>query len=541
MGYHRHVGGERINSSKEFCNMKTETCLVYVLDTSGKPLMPTKRFGKVRRLLDSGKAKVVQTIPFTIQLLYEPDTHYVQPIVLGIDPGREHIGLTATTKKGRAVFKARFDTHNGEVTKHMSKRRMYRQASRHGERLRRKRRAKKYGTLMKCGEVDRKLPGYENGTVKVKGILNTEARFNNRKRKPGWMTPTARHLLECHENIVMFVERIIPIREISIEVARFDFVAMSYPNARYQMYGNGPMKGYDSQLEALRDIQKGKCLLCQKGPVEQKHHMRPRSLGGSDTLGNLVGLCNSCHDKIHQKQGKALERLSKKKEGFNKKYAAASVLNQIMGRFIDWCTDRYPGKVTLTDGKATKDYRDAHGLVKDHHVDAQCIAMCACDYGTEWDGSNLHCYVIRKYRRHDRARVKAQVSRTYKIGKTTVAKNRKPAMVASVARDGKMAYTKQKEPALSDWYEEQVQKHGEQEAMRMRSQLVVAPSYRRYNDVKRTLPGTIFYHEGKRYVKSGQIRPDDSHLYYQAEGVDSRNFPAKDCRIFYNKGIVVMS
>ena len=81
--------------------MKTEICLVYVLDASGKPLMPTKRFGKVRRLLDSGKAKVVQTIPFTIQLLYEPDTHYIQPVVLGVDPGREHIGLTATTKKGR--------------------------------------------------------------------------------------------------------------------------------------------------------------------------------------------------------------------------------------------------------------------------------------------------------------------------------------------------------------------------------------------------------------------------------------------------------
>ena len=49
--------------------MKTEICLVYVLDASGKPLMPTKRFGKVRRLLDNGKAMVVQTIPFTILLL----------------------------------------------------------------------------------------------------------------------------------------------------------------------------------------------------------------------------------------------------------------------------------------------------------------------------------------------------------------------------------------------------------------------------------------------------------------------------------------
>ena len=521
--------------------MKKDTYLVYVLDVFGKPLMPTKRFGKVRRLLDNGKAKVVQTMPFTIQLLYEPETHYVQPVVLGIDPGREHIGLTATTKKGKIVFRARFDTHNRDVTKHMSKRRMYRHASRRGERLRRKRRAKKNGTLMKCGEMTRKLPGYKDGTVKVKGIINTEARFKNRKRKPGSMTPTARHLLECHENIVIFLEQIIPIEEVSIEVAKFDFVAMSYPNTRYQMYGNGPMKGYDSQLEALKDIQKGKCLLCQKGPVEHKHHIRPKSLGGADTLENLVGLCNQCHDKIHKKQGKALERLSKKKEGSNKKYAAASVVNQIMGRFVKWCIDRYPEKVTLTNGKATKDYRDTHKLIKDHHIDAQCIAMCACDHDSGWDYSDLHCYIIRKYRRHDRSRVNAQVSRAYKIGKKTVAKNRKPAMVSSVAQNGNMIYTKQKEPALSDWYQEQIQKYGEKEAIRMRSRLVAVPSYRRYNDMKRNLPGTIFYHKGKRYVKSGQIRSHNSYLYYQAEGVDGRNFPAKDCDIYYNKGIVVVS
>ena len=32
---------------------------VYVLDMSGQPLMPTSRFGKVRRLLRDKKAKVV--------------------------------------------------------------------------------------------------------------------------------------------------------------------------------------------------------------------------------------------------------------------------------------------------------------------------------------------------------------------------------------------------------------------------------------------------------------------------------------------------
>ena len=47
---------------------------VYVQDKDGNPLMPTTRFGWVRRSLKSGKAVVVQSHPFTIQLTYEPET-----------------------------------------------------------------------------------------------------------------------------------------------------------------------------------------------------------------------------------------------------------------------------------------------------------------------------------------------------------------------------------------------------------------------------------------------------------------------------------
>ena len=42
---------------------------VYVLDVNGDPLMPTCRYGKVRRMLKSGQAKAVDTLPFTIQLV----------------------------------------------------------------------------------------------------------------------------------------------------------------------------------------------------------------------------------------------------------------------------------------------------------------------------------------------------------------------------------------------------------------------------------------------------------------------------------------
>ena len=42
--------------------------MVYVLDIDGEPLMPTKRYGKVRRMIRDGKAKVITRTPFTIQL-----------------------------------------------------------------------------------------------------------------------------------------------------------------------------------------------------------------------------------------------------------------------------------------------------------------------------------------------------------------------------------------------------------------------------------------------------------------------------------------
>lgn len=72
--------------------------MVYVLNKNGKPLMPTKRYGKVKHLLKSGLAKVVKREPFTIQLLYE-GTEYVQVVTLGVDAGSKVVGLSATTEK----------------------------------------------------------------------------------------------------------------------------------------------------------------------------------------------------------------------------------------------------------------------------------------------------------------------------------------------------------------------------------------------------------------------------------------------------------
>jgi hypothetical protein len=76
---------------------------VYVTNKRNQPLMPTTP-KKARLLLGAGKAKVVNQIPFTIQLLYATGEH-IQVISLGIDAGTKHIGVSATSEK-EVLFEA---------------------------------------------------------------------------------------------------------------------------------------------------------------------------------------------------------------------------------------------------------------------------------------------------------------------------------------------------------------------------------------------------------------------------------------------------
>lgn len=57
--------------------------VVYVLDRNGQPYKSTTRNGKVRRLLKENRARVVKNRPFTIQLLYTPETDYRPKILEG--------------------------------------------------------------------------------------------------------------------------------------------------------------------------------------------------------------------------------------------------------------------------------------------------------------------------------------------------------------------------------------------------------------------------------------------------------------------------
>lgn len=105
---------------------------IYVLGKDGSPQMPTTRRRHVLRLLNTGKARITQHVPFTIQLLYD-NIPVLQPITFAEDPGRTNIGMAALSLEGKLLFSAICETRNKEIAKLMEDRKNHRRASRYGE------------------------------------------------------------------------------------------------------------------------------------------------------------------------------------------------------------------------------------------------------------------------------------------------------------------------------------------------------------------------------------------------------------------------
>lgn len=486
---------------------------VYVLSKAGKPLMPTTRCGHVRHLLKQKKAKVVATKPFTIQLLYDcPEG--VQSLVLGIDPGRTNIGVAVVKEDGEPVFSAEVRTRNKEIPKLMTNRKAFRQAHRRlGRRKVRQRRAKKAGTVVPSGSIKRVLPGCKE-PIECKLIRNKEARFNNRKRPAGWLSPTANQLLLTHLNVVKRVQAILPISDVVLELNRFAFMAMDNPNIKRWEYQKGPLHDFGSVEAAVSAIQDGHCIFCKK-LIAHYHHVVPVSKGGSNTLENRVGVCEKHHGLVHT-DAVWRDKLARKKAGANKKYHALSVLNQIIPHLERELAAAFPGHCFVTEGQSTKTFRDANGVEKTHHSDAYCIARSILPAAKASAPEQM--FEIRQFRRHDRQAVhQAMLDRKYYLDGKLVATNRHKA-------------TEQ----FSDSLEEFVAKGGDV------SQLVVKEHKPIYKRQDRWMPGSIVSFDGTVGVldHSQGFHNGKADYYFNAKG---ERFLSKKCALLaHPTGLVVV-
>ena len=497
---------------------------VYVVDKDKIPLMPTTRFGKVRRLLKEKKAKVISSKPFVIQLLYEPKTHEVQPLHGGTDPGRENIGLSVIDDKGNIVYSAHLKTRNKDIPKLMAERKAHRQASRRGERLRRKRRAKKNKSTTTFPE-GRKLPGYKDGVLMLKDIINTESRFNNRKRPKGWITPTVRQLVQTHINIIKQICSILPVTDWSIKGNKFAFMELEDNTVQGIDFQNGRLKGFKDASEYVGYLQEGRCIFCDN-PIEHYHHITPRSKGGSDRPENLVGLCECCHHKVHKGEA-SLAAIGEKK-----KFAHLSVLNTALPFILKELQNMFgEDKLFICAGYDTKNYRELYHIDKDHHLDAACIA--GLTHNIQIQTKNLTTFEIQQYRNHNRSIIHHQTERTYKIKGETVAKNRNKRF-------------EQKSDSFREWMHKTKKELSRTEFRKMCAQIVVQKSTRHKNDMNRLKPGTVFQYTkpkskktrlctGKHILK-GQIT---NGKYFKAQDI-AGNFPAANCKKLYFKSLLYL-
>lgn len=301
--------------------------MVYVLSHTGKPLMPTKRYGKVRRMLKTGKARVIRAKPFTIQLTHETTT-YTQSVTLGIDAGYEAIGFSAVTEK-RELISGECQLLTGQVERN-KERAMYRRERRNRLKYR-------------------------------------KPRFNNRRKPDGWLANSIQHKLDTHIRLVNLIKSLVPVTRVVVEVASFDIQAIKNPGISGKEYQQGEQYGFWNLREYILHRDNYQCQNpdCKsKTPELQVHHIGYWKGDQTDRPGNLITLCVKCHRPENHKEGRLLWGWEPKVRPFK----AETFMTTVRWKMINTLNSDH------TYGHITKTKRIDLKLPKSHVNDAFVIA-----------------------------------------------------------------------------------------------------------------------------------------------------------------------
>lgn len=255
------------------------------------PTTPTK----AKKLLKSGRAKIVGRDPFTIQLLYGT-RGYTQPVTLGIDAGYENIGYSAVTEKEELIG-GEFKLLKG-VSERITERRKYRRQRRNRKRYR-------------------------------------KSRFDNRRLRTGWLPPSIQHKLDAHIKLVERLKPRLPIKRIVVEVAKFDIQKIKNPEISGCQYQRGEQLGYYNLAAYIRHRDKYQCQNpnCKnKAPekILQIHHIGYWKEDRSDRPGNLITLCDKCHIPANHKKGKFLHGWQPEVKSFRPETFITIIFHRLM-------------------------------------------------------------------------------------------------------------------------------------------------------------------------------------------------------------------
>lgn len=293
---------------------------------------------KARILLKEGKAKVIKRTPFTLQLKYG-SSGYTQDLNLGIDPGSKIVG-TAVRRNGtkEIVYVSEIDLRT-DIKSKMDRRRRYRRNRRN--------RKTRY----------------------------RECRFLNRKRPEGWLPPTLRSKVASTKKEIGFIFSILPITRVIFEYSKFDTHKLTNPKVWGYWYQKGPKFQFENAKAYVLDRDNYKCQCCKgktKDPRLERHHIKPRSEGGSDKPINLITLCKTCHKTLHLEEIRLTERQLRACKS-TKDATQVSIISKRVFEFLIKEAKEKGFKLVKTYGYLTKVKRRLLKLSKTHVKDAIVI------------------------------------------------------------------------------------------------------------------------------------------------------------------------
>ena len=364
------------------------TNYAFVLDSNGKTLSPTKEI-KAWYLIRKKRATLISKYPMVIQLDKKILDEEIckDEIRCGIDDGGLHVGIALVQRcqsKNKVLLKGTIEQRN-DVKHLMELRRSYRHYRRYHKRYR-------------------------------------QTRFDNRSssKRSGCIAPSILQKRQATIRVINQLNKWINISDYWLEDVCIDIRAFTdgYKPYRWQYQKSNRLDENIRKAVILRDG--CKCMECGKSKCSlEVHHIKPRRLNGSNTLGNLITLCEKCHQKTEGREELFMNQyfsLLNSSDNKNLNYASHVMIGK------NWLRTQLLnlGTLYLTTGGDTANKRIDWEIEKSHSNDAVCITDLqpnTCDI-KEW--------MIKPMRRQNKAKTdnvlgikhRDLVEYTYKNGET---------------------------------------------------------------------------------------------------------------------------
>ncbi len=336
---------------------------VFVLDRSGKPLMPCSE-KRARLLLDRGRARVHRLVPLAIRLLDRRVADCtLQPLRLKLDPGSKTTGI-ALVRDTATVETTTGESGPGAVVCNLFE-------------------------LMHRGAAIRKALRQRAAFRRRRRSANLRyraPRFLNRTRTESWLAPSLQHRVDTTLAWVERLRRLAPVTALASELVRFDLQQVQNPEISGVEYQQGTLRGYEVREYLLEKFERT-CAYCDAQNVPfNVDHVRPQAGGGSDRVSNLALSCVPCNEAKDDSPVEMFlahdpERLARIKQQLKTPLRDAAVVNATRWTLVRAL--RATGLPLETgSGGRTKWNRVRLGIPKTHALDAACVG--AVEQVVDW-------------------------------------------------------------------------------------------------------------------------------------------------------------